>query len=163
MSLRVKVAALAASSLLALGACGSKNKNTTTTEGSGSATGAQKSLYERLGGQPAVAAVVDDFVANVAADNRINHFFTSAAGDPEEMKHFKQMLNDQICEATGGGCKYTGKSMPDAHKGMAITDADFTALVEDLKKSLDKLHVGDQEQNELLTALGGLKGDIVGK
>src|SRR5579862_9555542 len=108
MRLGTKLAAIAASSLLALGACGGKKSGTTTTPtggGGGSAT-----LYDRLGGQPAVAKVVDDFVALVAADTRINKFFTAAAGDPQEMAHFKQMLADQICEAAGGGCKYTGKS-----------------------------------------------------
>ena len=79
------------------------------------------------------------------------------------MAHFKQMLVDQICEASGGPCKYTGKSMPDAHKGMNITDADFDALVEDLQKALVADGVKDQEQKDLLGALAGLKPDIVGK
>ncbi len=72
------------------------------------------------------------------------------------------MLVDQVCEATGGPCTYTGKSMRDAHKGMKLTEADFNALVEDLTRSLDKFKVGDKEKNELLTALGGMKSDIVG-
>jgi hemoglobin len=159
MRLAPKWAALAASSLLALAACGHKQPTT----GGGTAETANKSLYDRLGGQPAIVAVVDDFVGNVAADNRINKFFTGAAADPEEMKHFKAMLVDQICEASGGPCKYTGKSMPEAHKGMAISHDDFTALVEDLKKSLDKFKVPDKEQGELLGALAPLEPDIVGK
>lgn len=143
-----------------LGGCGGKKSSTTTTpEGSGSAA----SLYDRLGGKPAITKVVDDFVGNCAADARINKFFTAAAGDPNEMAHFKQMLVDQICEASGGPCHYTGKSMPEAHKGMAITDADFNALVEDLQKALVADGVKDQEQKDLLGALAGLKPDIVGK
>jgi len=162
MSLRMKWAALAATSLLAIGACHGKQESTEPT-GGGSASAEQKSLYDRLGGTPAITAVVDELVANCAADARINHFFTGAAGDPEEMKHFKQMLVDQICEATGGPCKYSGKSMPEAHKGMAIKHDDFTALVEDLKKALDKLKVPDKEQGELLGALAPLEPDIVDK
>ena len=73
------------------------------------------------------------------------------------------MLVDQVCEASGGPCKYSGQSMPDAHRGMNITDADFTALVEDLVKSLDKFKVPAQEKTELLTTLGSLKPQIVGK
>jgi hemoglobin len=143
-----------------LGGCGGKKSSTTTTPaGSGSAA----SLFERLGGKDAITKVVDDFVGNVAADSRINKFFTAAAGDPNEMTHFKQMLVDQICEASGGPCHYAGKSMPDAHKGMAITDADFNALVEDLQKALVADGVKDQEQKDLLGALAGLKPDIVGK
>ncbi|HUQ48142.1 MAG TPA: group 1 truncated hemoglobin [Gemmatimonadaceae bacterium] len=116
------------------------------------------SLYDRLGGRDAIIAVVDDFVANVAADKRINARFAKT-----DIPHLKQMLVDQICSATGGTCTYTGNSMKDAHKGMKITDADFTALVEDLTASLDKHKVAAIDKDELLTALGGMKGDIVGQ
>jgi len=119
---------------------------------------ADKSLYDRLGGKDAITKVVADFVNNVVADKRINKFFAKTDG-----KKLNALLVDQVCEATGGPCKYKGKNMADAHKGMKITDADFTALVEDLTKSLDKFKVGDKEKTELLTALGGMKGDIVGK
>jgi hemoglobin len=115
-----------------------------------------KSLYDRLGGKAAIQAVVDDFIGNVAADGRINQRFAGA-----NIPRLKTMLVDQICEATGGPCKYTGKSMKAAHAGMRITDAEFNALVEDLVKSLDKFKVGAPEKSELLGALGGMKGDIV--
>jgi hemoglobin len=121
------------------------------------AVSAERSLYERLGGKDAITAVVEDFVANVAADKRINARFAKT-----NILHLKQMLIDQVCQATGGPCTYTGKSMPDAHKGMHITEADFNALVEDLTRSLDKFKVGEREKTELLTALGGMKGQIVG-
>jgi hemoglobin len=117
----------------------------------------QASLYQRLGGQPAITAVVDDFVANVAADNRINRFFAHT-----DIPHLKKELVDQICQATGGPCVYTGKTMRVAHAGMRITDADFNALVGDLVKSLNKFNVPAQEQQELLGALGPLKPEIVG-
>ncbi len=162
MSLRGNLAAFAAASLLSLGAC-HHSKPATEPGGGTGATDTTKSLYDRLGGKDAITAVVEDFVGNVASDKRINQQFNAAAADPNEMAHFKQMLVDQICEATGGPCKYTGKTMPEAHKGMNITEEAFNNLVEDLKKSLDKFKVGAQEQTELLTALGGLKGDIVGK
>ncbi len=118
----------------------------------------QKSLYDRLGGKPAITAVVDDFIGNVAGDSRINQRFAGA-----NIPRLKTMLVDQICQATGGPCTYTGKSMVEAHKGMNIEDADFTALVEDLVKSLDKFKVPAQEKNELLGALGGMKPQIVGQ
>ena len=97
---------------------------------------AKKPLYDRLGGKPAITAVVDDFIGNVAGDARINKRFATA-----NIPRLKTMLVDQICEASGGPCKYTGTSMLDAHRGMNITDAEFTALVEDLVKSLDKFKV----------------------
>ena len=118
---------------------------------------ADSSLYNRLGGKAAITAVIDDFVANVAADKRINARFAKT-----DIPHLKQMLVDQVCQASGGPCTYTGKSMKDAHAGMKITEADFNALVEDLTKSLDKFKVAEREKNELLGALGGMKGDIVG-
>jgi len=118
----------------------------------------QKSLYERLGGKDAITAVVDDFVANVAADKRINGFFAKT-----DVPRLKRNLVDQICQATGGPCTYTGKDMKTAHKGMGITDADFNALVEDLKKSLDKFKVPAKEQGDLLGVLGPLKPQIVGQ
>jgi hemoglobin len=119
---------------------------------------ADKPLYERLGGKPAITAVVDDFVGNVAADARINGRFAKT-----DIPHLKAMLVDQICEATGGPCKYTGLSMPEAHRGMKINDGEFTALVEDLVKTLDKFKVPAREKNELLSALGALKPQIVGQ
>jgi hemoglobin len=119
------------------------------------ATGA--TLYERLGGKGAITAVVDDFVANVAADERINRRFAGT-----DIPRFKGLLVDQICEATGGPCRYTGRDMRTTHTGMDISEAEFAALVGDLVRSLDKFKVPAREKDELLTALGGMKGDIVG-
>ena len=118
----------------------------------------QKSLYERLGGQPAIIAVVDDFVGNVAADNRINGFFART-----DIPRLKKLLVEQICAGTGGPCTYTGRSMQAAHKGMNITDAQFNALVEDLHKTLNKFKVPEKEQGELLAVLGPMKLQIVGQ
>ena len=119
---------------------------------------AQKSLYDRLGGKPAITAVVDDFISNVAADARINQRFGGT-----NIPRLKARLVDQICEASGGPCKYTGQNMVDAHRGMRITEAEFNALVGDLVKSLDKFKVPEREKSELLTALGGMKPQIVGQ
>jgi hemoglobin len=121
-------------------------------------TAPQKSLYDRLGGQPAITAVVDDFVGNVAADNRINGFFART-----DIPKLKKNLIDQICAGTGGPCTYTGRDMKTAHKGMNITDAQFNALVEDLVKALDKFKVPEKEKGELLAILGPMKPQIVGQ
>lgn len=118
----------------------------------------QKSLYDRLGGQPAITAVVDDFVGNVAADSRINGFFAKT-----DIPRLKRLLVEQICAGTGGPCTYTGRSMPEAHRGMHITDAQFGALVEDLQKSLNKFKVPEKEQSDLLGILGPMKPAIVGQ
>jgi hemoglobin len=119
---------------------------------------ADKTLYERLGGQKAIEAVIDDFIGNVAADARINKRFANA-----NIPRLKKNLVDQVCQVSGGPCRYTGLSMKEAHRGMKITDAEFNALVEDLVKSLDKFKVPAREKNELLTPLAKMKGDIVGQ
>lgn len=122
-----------------------------------------KSLYSRLGGKKGINAVVEEFVNNCATDDRIKSFFAAAANDPKRLAKLKSNLFDQICNASGGPCKYKGKDMKTAHKGMGITDEHFTALVEDLVKALDKFNVGETEKNELLGKLGPMKGDIVGQ
>ncbi|HSK02922.1 MAG TPA: group 1 truncated hemoglobin [Kofleriaceae bacterium] len=138
-------------------ACGGSAKKEDTTSGGG-AGGDDKSLYDRLGGKDAITAVIDDFVNTAAADERISDFFKNS-----DAADLKAKLVDQVCEATGGPCRYTGKDMKTAHTGMKITEEHFNALVEDLVKSLDKFNVGQREKDELLGALGGMKGDIVGQ
>ena len=117
-----------------------------------------KSLYERLGGKEAITAVVDDFVGRVAADNRINKFFAKA-----DIPRLKTQLVNQICEASGGPCKYTGRDMKAVHKGMGVTGEAFDALVGDLVATLDKFKVPAKEKGELLSVLGPMKKDIVEK
>jgi hemoglobin len=102
--------------------------------------------------------VVAEFVANVGADTRINHFFAHT-----DLTHLKMELVNQICQASGGPCKYTGKSMKEAHEGMGISTADFDALVDDLVKALDKYKVSSDAKNTLLGVLGPMKSDIVEK
>jgi hemoglobin len=118
----------------------------------------EKNLYTRLGGKPAIRAVVNDFVGNVAADKRINRFFAKT-----DIPNLKRQLVNQICQGSGGPCKYTGRSMKDAHRGMGVSGGDFGALVEDLQKSLNKFKVPAREQGELLAILGPMKKDIVEK
>jgi hemoglobin len=124
-------------------------------------TPAKPSLYRRLGGREGIAMVVDQFVANVVADDRINARFKTL--QPAQVFKFRSNLADQICDATGGPCSYLGGDMKSVHKGMAITDAEWNATVENLVKALDKFNVGAAEKNELLAALGPMKPQIVGQ
>jgi hemoglobin len=127
----------------------------------GMAQNAPDTLYRHLGGKPAITAVVDEFVARVAADQRINAFFAATAADPKRLASFKAKLVDQICEASGGPCKYKGKDMKTAHAGMGIQSSQFDALVEDLVAALDKFKVADADKQALLGVLGPMKPDIV--
>ena len=117
-----------------------------------------KSLYERLGGKDSIAAVVDTFVANVGADKRINGYFVST-----DLRKLKMHLVNQICEASDGPSKYTGRTMKQTHAGMGVTDAAFGALVEDLVAALDHHKAGKAEKDDLLAVLGPMKADIVEK
>lgn len=116
------------------------------------------SLYERLGGVDAIRAVVDDFLVRVGADSRINMFFRGMDSDD-----LKAKLADLICEASAGPCRYTGRSMREAHAGMHIIDGQFDALVEDLATSLGRFAVGEPEKSQLLALLAGMRRDVVGR
>jgi hemoglobin len=119
------------------------------------------SLYKRLGGREGIALVVDDFVANVVADDRINARFKGL--NPTQVFKLKSNLADQMCETTGGPCAYLGRDMKTVHKGMKVTDAEWNATVEALTRALDKRQVPASEQKELLALLGPMKPDIVGQ
>ena len=118
--------------------------------------GTTVSLYDRLGQKPAITAVVDEFVGNVAKDDRINSRFATT-----DIPRLKGHLVDQVCMATGGPCEYTGRDMVTTHRGMRISNADFKALVEDLVAALQTFKVPEAEQKELLGLLGPMKSDIV--
>jgi hemoglobin len=124
---------------------------------------AKDALYKSLGGKKAITAVVDLFVGNCAMDPKISSFFAADVKDPAKLKKFKMNLVNQICEAAGGPCKYTGKSMKDAHAGMGISTADFNALVGDLVAALDKAGVKPADKMALLGVLGPMSSDIVEK
>jgi truncated hemoglobin YjbI len=127
----------------------------------------KKSLYERLGGEPAVKAVVDDFVGRAASNPKVNFTRKGTAveweASPENVARLKKLLIELIGSATGGPQKYTGRDMKSSHKGMMITEAEFGALAGDLKATLDKFKVPQAEQDELFKIVGSTKGDIVEK
>jgi hemoglobin len=129
----------------------------------GSAHGADSlstgtSLYDRLGGKSAITSVVEAFVSRVGGDKRINGYFATT-----DLAKLKMHLVNQICEASGGPCKYTGRTMKQTHAGMGVDDAAFGALVEDLVAALDQHKVKKAEKDELLGILGPMKTDIVEK
>ena len=121
----------------------------------------EPSLYDRLGGRPAIRVVVDDFVAFLVADSRVNARFKDMK--PADVERLKTNAADQVCAATAGPCSYLGKDMKTAHKGMHITEAEWNATVEDLVKALDKNKVPAKEKSELLGLLAPMKKDIVGQ
>lgn len=127
-----------------------------------SASGSENApLYDRLGGKPAVTAVVDDFVGRIVADEKVNRWFHHAASSPEHLAAYKQKLADLVCQSTGGPCKYTGLDMVTAHKGRAVTEEAFDRVVSHLVATLEKLNVPAREKGELLGILAPLKKAVV--
>lgn len=122
---------------------------------------APPSLYKRLGGFDAIAAVVDDFIPRLATDKQLGRFFVGASADSQ--KRIRQLVVDQICMLAGGPCVYIGRSTKTAHAGLGITEADWLLSVKHLVASLDKFKVPEKEKNELLAAVSSLKADIVEK
>ncbi len=115
-----------------------------------------RTLFERLGGQPAINAVVKEFVATTKADPRINQFFANT--DPVKLE---QAMDIHICSITGGGCSYQGKSMLDAHTNMHLSDDNFAAFMDDLTKTLAHFKVPKREAMEVIGAFDGMKPDVV--
>ena len=122
---------------------------------------AQDSLYKRLGGYDALAAVTDDFITALATDKTLGRFFIGAS-DNSKMR-IRQLVLDQLCAATGGPCVYIGRDMKTVHKGLGITEDDWNIAVKHLVNTLNKYKVPEKEQKELASALTTLKADIVEK
>ena len=121
----------------------------------------EKSLYERVGGYNALAAVVEDFVGRLVADKQFEKFFMGHSTDSK--KRIRQHILDQFCVATGGPCVYTGREMKTSHAGLGITNADWDAAAKHLVASLDKFKVPEKEKGELLAFVTTLNSDIVEK
>src|SRR5882757_461159 len=119
------------------------------------------SLYDRLGGVYAIAVVVDDFIDRVMSDPRLN-----ANPKVDEAHHkvpppgFKYLVTEQVCHATGGPQRYTGRSMLDSHAHLDITEHEWTAFLDDVRQTLDKFHVPPAEQGELFAIVDSTKKDI---
>jgi len=121
----------------------------------------EKSLYQRIGGYDALAAVVDDFVGRLVTDKQFERFFVGHSDDSK--KRIRQHILDQFCAATGGPCLYLGRDMKTSHVGLGITSAEWDAAAKHLIASLDKFKVPEKEKGEVLAFVGSLKKDIVEK
>jgi len=113
-------------------------------------------LYSRLGGDAGVAAISNTLIDRVAQDPRLGQSFKDT-----NLAHIKQMLAEQICELSGGPCRYSGDSMRQAHAGHHIGEAEFYGMVADLRLILKERHVSQGATNELLRLLAPMKRDIV--
>lgn len=114
------------------------------------------SLYQALGGMPGIRALVDETTLRVLNDVRIAHFWEGV-----DLDRFREKLAEQICVEAGGPCRYTGEPMAVVHGGMEINEAEFNALVEDLRAAMDFLRIPETAQNRLLRRLAPMRGAII--
>ena len=141
---------LFAVALLALTACAGMQHS--------AAPPAKDAFYRELGGTDGITQVVDAFFRRLNADARINTLFRNVDHDD-----LRRLVIEQLCEATGGPCKYTGRSMEESHSGLNLSNADFDAFVEDLKAGMTDAKVPHASQQKLIGMLAPMRPDIVGK
>jgi len=115
-----------------------------------------KSLYDRLGGLDAITAVTESWVARVGGDDRANGKFVRT-----DIDRLKKEVIDQLCEATGGPCSYTGRTMQETHDGMAVTAGEFDVVMQHLDATLDELDIPKPDQDELVALIMPMRDDIV--
>jgi hemoglobin len=121
----------------------------------------EKSLYTRLGGYDALAAVSDDFIMRLATNKLLGRFVVGLSDDSK--KKLRQHFVEFLCNATGGSCLYMGRDMKTSHTGLGITEEDWKESVKLLIETLDKFKVPEKERDEVLAAVSSLKKDIVEK
>ena len=128
----------------------------TLTLGPCSAVPDEDNLYLALGGEQAIAVIVENFILEIARDERIiDHFEVS------NVQRFRVMMNEHLCMVADGPCAYTGDSMIDTHAGMGVTEGDFNAIVENMMAAMNKAGIPLGPQNRLLARLATFRGEII--
>lgn len=117
---------------------------------------AQNTLYDKLGGEAGVDAIVSSFIKQIGQDKQIFHYFADA-----NISRFRTHLTTHLCAITDGPCKYVGDSMTDIHTGMKITEKDFNHLVDLLINAMNLRAIPHRIQNQLLARLAPLRASII--
>jgi hemoglobin len=123
---------------------------------SGIAAAAQARLYDALGGEAGVSAIAGSLIDRVSADPKLGRSFKDS-----NLDRIKRLLAEQICDLSGGPCRYSGDSMREVHAGHHISEAEFFGMVADLRTVLKERHVSQGATNELLRLLAPMKRDVV--
>jgi hemoglobin len=121
--------------------------------------GEDQSLYHRLGGYDAIAAVTQDFIGRLATNQKLARFFVGFSTDSK--LRIQQDVIDLICQETGGPCRYTGRDMKTAHAGIGITKEDWDLSIAAFQETMKKFNVPEKEQNDLAALILPLEKDIV--
>lgn len=127
-----------------------------TACGAGYVPKSSPTLYDKLGGEPGVSAIIQGTLEYTLQDPRIAHTFENS-----NVPRVEKLLIEQICDLTGGPCEYSGQTMERSHRGLELTTLHFNALVENMQKAMDGENVPFATQNKLLAILAPMHTDIV--
>ncbi|MBI3464373.1 MAG: group 1 truncated hemoglobin [Planctomycetes bacterium] len=116
-------------------------------------------LYRRLGGYDAIAALADELLPRLVGDARLGRFWAHRGTDG--IRREKQLLIDFLCASAGGPMYYTGRDMATVHRGMGITADDWDAFLRHLSATLDGYGVGPQERSDVLAFVESMRREIV--
>ena len=119
----------------------------------------KKTLYERLGGYDAISAVANDLLPRLQADSQLARFWQHRGEDG--LKREKQLLVDFLCSSAGGPMYYTGRDMKISHKGMTISESDWSRFLGHLNATLQAFQVPQTERDEVVAFVQSTKSDIV--
>ncbi|HMV06946.1 MAG TPA: group 1 truncated hemoglobin [Accumulibacter sp.] len=125
------------------------------------ASGEEATLYKRLGGYDALAAVTDDFLGRLVQDPKLGRFFVGHSS--ASVNRIRGDVIDFLCVVSKGPCSYRGRDMKASHTGLKITDDDWEISLKALSATFDRFKVPAAERAEVVQAIAGLKGDIVGR
>lgn len=117
-----------------------------------------QTLYQQVGGADGVARVVDGLLSRVHDDARLNGLFENT-----DLDDLRRLVNEQLCQAMGGPCVYSGRSMEDAHSGLNINDQEFDWFVAHLIESMRAASLTEKQQTAILNLLGPMRPQVVGQ
>ncbi len=153
---RARASALLQISAMLLGAALGSAAVAAASAATDAAPRAQTRLYDRLGGEAGVAAIAATLIDRVSADPKLGRSFKDT-----KLDRIKRLLAEQICDLSGGPCRYSGDSMREVHAGHHISEAEFFGMVATLRVVLKERHVSQGATNELLRLLAPMKRDVV--
>jgi hemoglobin len=116
-------------------------------------------LYARLGGYDAIAAVASDLLARLQADRQLGRFWQNRGEDG--VRRERQLLIDYLCASAGGPLLYVGRDMKTSHRGMGIGESDWRLFIGLVEATLDKFKVPPKERAEVLAFVDSTKRDII--
>jgi hemoglobin len=119
----------------------------------------QKSLYERLGGYDGIATFVNNLLPRLQTDSQLGRFYQNRGEDGVARE--KQLTIDFFCSSTGGPVNYNGRNMKQAHKGMKLSQNDWSIFLQLIDATIEALQIPRQESDEVVSLMSGLKEDIV--